>query len=200
MYQTLCWRILTRRSVAQSDRGFILGVFALLAWGLYLLQPASDTASAARIAQLEARLESTERELASARYGTEKAAQSVKKIQERVSTGDSVMRIGLRRAKVAIEDTTTSLDTMRVVLARTVDKVELYQQEVLRYQESVDSLLIAHVRERQSYAIQIDTMQAVIDAQAAALMPCTQFGVRCPTRLQSFVIGLAVAIAVVVVL
>lgn len=186
--------------MAPSDKALFLFVLALFAWGLYLSQPVPETPPDARIAQLEARLAATQAELANARDAADKAARTVNASRVRLDVGDSVMRLGIRRATATLNDSTASLDTLRVVLARTVEKAERYQSDVLRYQESVDSLLIAHVRERQSFAIQVDTMQALIDAQAAALVPCTRFGVRCPTRLQSFAIGFAIAIAVVVVL
>lgn len=186
--------------MAQSDRTLLAIALVLFVWGVSVYQSVPETPPDARIAQLQARLAATEAELAKAQATADKAAHVVNTSRARLDAGDSVMRIGMRRAKAVVADSTTSLDTLRMVLARTIEKAERYQADVLRYQESVDSLLIAHVRERQSLAVRIDTMQAVIDAQEAALMPCTRFGVRCPSRLQSLAIGFALAIAVVVVL
>lgn len=181
-----------------SDRAFIALLGLLIAWGLYLLRPMPETPPDARIAQLEAKVASLQLELDSRKATSDSAVKKVATRKQSLQVGDTVIRLGVKSAQRILSDTAASPDTLRAVLARTVEKIERYQGEVLRYQESVDSLLMAHLRERQAFTAQIDTLNALVDAHAPT--PCTYFGVRCPSRGASFVIGVAVALALVVVL
>ncbi len=175
-----------------------LAVLFLLA--AYLFQPKDDSALRARIAQLEGQLDAAKHQAAHARQAADKSAQLVNTRHADVRKRDAVLVAVLDSAKTAANDTAVDADSLRVALVKTVEQAEMYRQEVLRYQASVDTLLIAHVRERQHGERQVRLMQAMIDEQAAALTPCTYFKVRCPTRAQSFVVGFAFAIAVIVLL
>jgi len=178
----------------------MLALAALFLLAAYLFQPNDDSALRDRIAQLERQLEAAKHQAAHARQAVDKTAQVVNTRHAYVRKRDAELVAVLDVADSVSRDTTATADTLRLALIKTAEQAELYRQEVLRYQASVDTLLIAHVRERQHSERQIRLMQEVIDEQAAALTPCTQFGVRCPTRVQSFAIGFAFAIAVVVLL
>lgn len=160
--------------------------------GLWILSPRRDKAADARIAQLEGRVVELQQTVAKRQAEADRLAHAIASRKQSVQLGDSVLRIGLRRAKLAAEDTATPPDTMRVVLTRTIEKVERYQFEVLRYQETVDSLLIAHVQERQALVNQVDTLTALLEAREP--MRCAIWGVSCPNRTTAFLLGVGAAL------
>lgn len=179
----------------------MIAVLALiLVLALVWSRPHDDTASRARIAQLEGQLRAAQQQVAQAKAAADKSAQLVNTRRASVAVRDTALREGLQTAERVAIDSASTPDTLRLTLINTTQLAEQYREEVLRYQASVDTLLIAHVRERQHMERQINVMQDVIDAQAAALAPCTRFGVRCLTRTQSFVFGFAIALTVVVLL
>lgn len=175
----------------KAERLFVAGiallVFALWRWGVPPKSPPD-----ARIAQLEAKLQVAEREVERLRQRADEAAHKVATRKHALQVADTVIRLGLKSAERAIEDTALSADSLRVALGRMVTKVTMYQAEVLRYQESVDTLLITHLQERQALLERVQTLEAMV--QASAPTPCTYFGVRCPNRTTAFVLGVGAAL------
>lgn len=172
----------------------------LLVLALIYTRPTDEPALRARIAQLEGQLQAAQQQVTQAKTAADKASQVVNARRARIMASDSALHQTLRRADSVATDSTSTADTLRLALVKTIEEADAYRAEVLRYQTVVDTLLIAHVRERQYTERQMRVMQDVIDAQAAALTPCTYFGVRCLTRTQSFMVGFAIALTVVVLL
>lgn len=183
----------------RDERAFT-AILVCLMLGLWWMRPKPDTALSARIAQLEGQLHAARQQVTQAKSASDKLTQVVNTRRARVMASDSTLHETLRRADSVATDSTSTADTLRLTLVKTVEQAEVYRAEVLRYQEIVDTLLIAHQRERQYTERQMRVMQEVIDAQAEALTPCTRFGVRCPTRTQSFLMGFAIAVTVAVLL
>ena len=174
---------------------FVL-VLACLVGGLLYLAPPRPKPSDARIAQLEAQLAIAQRQVSEWRGKSDQAAYRVATRKQALQVADTVIRIGLKRAERVVQDTTISPDTLRQVLAQMVTKVTMYQAEVLRYQEVVDSLLIAHVQERQAVSVQIDTLTALAEARVPT--PCSYLGLRCPNRTTAFLLGVGSALVLAV--
>ena len=164
--------------------------------GLWVLAPKRDKAADARIAQLEGRVVELQKVAAERQAESDRLAHAIASRKQSLHVGDTVVRMGLSTARRVLADTATPPDTLRQVLARTIEKVERYQGEVLRYQESVDSLLIAHLHERQALLNQIDTLEVLV--QASAPTPCTTFGMRCPNRTTAFVLGVGSALVLAI--
>lgn len=167
-----------------------------MALGLWMLAGSRDRPSDARIAQLEAQLRVAQREVEALRGRANQAADKVATRKEALQVADTVIRIGLKRAERIVSDTNVSADTLRVVLGQMVTKVTMYQAEVLRYQESVDSLLQAHLAERTAYEVHMQLLQASVPT------PCTIWGMPCPNRTTAYLLGVgsALLLAIAVVL
>lgn len=169
--------------------GIALLVFALWRWGVPPKSPPD-----ARIAQLEARLQAMQGQLDAKQVATNKAVQAVQARRNAIKTPD--FRLSVDSAMAVALDSSATLKELRLTLVKTVEQAEAYEAEVLRYQESVDTLIVAHLRERQGFLAQIDTLTALADAQAPT--PCTRFGVRCPNRTTAFLLGVGSALLLAV--
>jgi hypothetical protein len=176
-----------------DDRLFTLALIAI-AVGLLLLPSGGESPSDARIAQLEATVEGLQDKLNEARRATDKAAQTVQVKRNAIRTPD--FRLSVDSAMALAVDTSATIKDLRVALVKTVEEAEAYQRQVLRYQESVDSLLIAHVQERQAVTVQVDTLTAL--AQARGSMRCAIWGVPCPNRTTAFLLGVGSALLLAV--
>lgn len=174
-----------------DDRLFTI-LLALLVLGLFLLPSRRESPSDARIAQLEAQLAVAQRQVEELRGRSNKATDKVATRKQALQTADTVVRIGVKAAERIISDSTASPDTVRVTLERLVTKITMYQTEVLRYQESVDSLLQAHVAERTAYEVNMQLLQARVPE------PCIRFGVPCPNRSTAFLLGVGSALLLAV--
>lgn len=177
----------------KDDRLFTV-LLVVLVVGLIYLAPPRQTPSDTRIAQLEANVAALHDTLTAARRNVGRAETVLANRKQSLQRIDTVLRIGVRRARAVLADSAASPDTVRQVLARTVDKIDAYQIEVLQYGQSVDSLLIAYVRERQAFVTQIDTLTALTEVQ----MPtrCTIWGMPCPNRTTAFWLGVGSAFVV----
>lgn len=173
-----------------TDKAFVWVLAALIAWGLYLLRPRPDTASDARIAQLEAHVVRLQRQLDVAVIKSNDAAIKVNVARNAIKTPD--FRLAVDSAMAVALDTTATIKELRLALVKTVEQAERYQAEVLRYQEAVDTMVVAHVQERQAFSETIDTLRALVQAQAPTR--CTYFGVPCPNRSAAFVLGVVSAL------
>jgi outer membrane murein-binding lipoprotein Lpp len=176
-----------------DDRLFTLALIAI-AVGLFLLPSGEETASDARIAQLEATVEDLQAQVDNARRASDRAAQTVQVKRNAIRTPD--FRLSVDSAMALAVDTSATIKDLRVALVKTVEEAEAYQRQVLRYQESVDSLLIAHVQERQAVTVQVDTLTAL--AQARGSMRCAIWGVPCPNRTTAFLLGVGSALLLAV--
>lgn len=173
-----------------------VALLVVLVLGLWWVAPRRESPPDARIAQLEGKVASLQQEVASRKAISDRAVTTVATRKHSLQVGDSVMRIGVGTAKRILSDTTITPDTLRAVLTRTVEKVERYQGEVLRYQEAVDSLVEAQLRERQAFTAQIDTLNALVDAQTPTR--CAIWGVPCPNRTTAFLLGVGSALVLAV--
>ena len=160
--------------------------------GLWMLVLARDNVPRARIAQLEARLAAMQTQLDAKQDATNKAVQNVQAKRNAIKTPD--FRLSVDSAMAVALDTSATLKELRVALIKTVEQAEAYQAEVLRYQEAVDTLLVAHLRERQAFTSQLDTLTALVDAQRPASQEW-RF-----TRATAFGLGVSVGVAIVVAL
>lgn len=166
--------------------------------GLWWMRPTHDTALNARIAQLEGQLQAARQQVVQAKTASDKLAQVVNTRRASIVGRDSILNAVLRVADSVAIDSTATIDTLRLTLVKTIEQADAYRAEVLRYQTIVDTLLIAHQRERQYTERQTRVMQDVIDAQAEALTPCSRFGIRCPNRTTAFLLGVGSALVLAV--
>lgn len=172
---------------------FVLALACLLV-GLIYLAPHRPMPSDAHITQLEARLALLQADLDSARAVSDRAAYSVQVRRNAIRTPDFRLSVDSAMA-VALDSSATAKD-LRLTLIKTVDQAEAYQLDVLRYQEAVDSLLIAHVQERRAFVLQIDTLAAL--AQARVPERCAIWGVPCPNRTTAFLLGVGSALVLTI--
>lgn len=176
-----------------DDRLFTLALVAIVV-GLLLIPTGGESPSEARITQLEATVEDLQTQLDNARRSSDRAAQRVQAKRNAIKTPD--FRLAVDSAMALAVDTSATIKELRVALVKTVEEAEAYQRQVLRYQEAVDSLLIAHVQERQAVTVQMDTFTAL--AQARGPMRCAIWGVPCPNRTTAFLLGVGSALLLAV--
>ena len=172
-----------------TDKAFLALMAGLIAWGLYLLRPRPDSAADERIAQLEGRVVELQHQLDMAVIKSNDAAIKVNVARNAMKTPD--FRLSVDSAMYLALDSTATIKELRVTLIKTVEQAEQYQVEVLRYQEAVDTMVVAHVQERQAFSETIDTLRALV--QASAPTPCSYLGLRCPNRSTAFVLGVVSA-------
>jgi hypothetical protein len=177
----------------RDDRLFVV-LLAVLVVGLWWIGPSRETPPDARIAQLEATVQDLQTQLTEARQASDRAAQQVQVRRNEIRTPD--FRLSVDSAMALALDSSATLKDLRVALVKTGEEAEAYQRQVLRYQAAVDSLLIAHVQERQVVTVQIDTLTAL--AQARVPARCAIWGVPCPNRTTAFLLGVGSALVLAV--
>ena len=155
-----------------------------------------------QVDSLIVKVRDAEMALSLARGRTDSVAIAVRNVAHRVREAVDSAKGTTDTARAVLGDSTASQTRLRLTLAATTAASERLQAQVLTYEAQLDTLLTAHLAERQAAAGQIRAMQAVIDAQAGALEAgrCSTFFGRCPTRWQAFGAGVVVAIAVAVLL
>lgn len=169
-------------------------VLVVLVVGLWILAPKPDKATNARIAQLEGRLKLLQSDLDAARAASDKAVYTVQTRRNAIKTPD--FRLSVDSAMAVALDTSATIKELRLTLVKTVEQAEAYQAEVLRYQEAVDTLLIAHAQERRAFVLQVDTLAALAEARVPAR--CAIWGVPCPNRATAFLLGVGSALLLAV--
>ncbi len=104
--------------------------------------------------------------------------------------------------RAILADTAAGLRELRIRLAATIASAERLDAELLTYRANVDSLLTAHLAERQAWDAEREAARAVVEVQREALEEgrCAIFFAPCPTRRTSFTLGVVVAVVVVVLL
>lgn len=137
-----------------------------------------------------------------ARVQSDSAAVAIRRVAHLAREAREEAKGTTDTARAVLGDSTASQTRLRLTLAATTAASERLQAQVLTYEARLDTLLTAHLAERQAMAAQVEAMQAVIDTQARALEAgrCSSFVGRCPTRWQAFGAGVVVAIAVAVLL
>lgn len=96
----------------------------------------------------------------------------------------------LQRAALAVDTITPEVDT----LLKAVDSVRI---AALLYRTQVDSLLLAHEKERKTWQEALAAADSAVVAQDRVIQQmqateCRVFGLPCPTRTQSFLAGTVV--------
>jgi hypothetical protein len=185
-----------------TDAVVIGGLLALLAVGGWWLSRGALTQYEARIATLEAVADSLENVLARQRAATDSTVRRVRDAGYRAADANLALGTALDTARAVLAAPDTSVPALRIALAEVVARAEGYQAEVLTYAQAVDTLMQAHLAERQATGQQMDALRAVIDEQARALEAgrCSTFFGPCPTRWQSFAVGGLVAAVVLALL
>lgn len=153
-----------------------------------------------RVESLTVVLDSTRAVYASARRETDTVVRRVRVAAYRAADADVELGRAIDTARVALE--TDSTLALRVALADLVRQAEAYRGEVLTYQAHVDTLVRAHLAERQAAAQELEAARAVVDVQAGALEAgrCSTLFGPCPTRRHSFALGALVAAVVLALL
>jgi anion-transporting ArsA/GET3 family ATPase len=185
-----------------ADVVVLVALLGLVAIGGWWVSQGALTQYEARIANLEAVADSLEGVLARQRAVTDSTALRVREAGHRAADANLALGNALDTARFVLAAPDTTVKALRVALAEVVAQAEGYQAEVLTYQGWVDTLIKAHLAERQATAQQVQALQAVIDEQARALEAgrCSTFFGPCPTRWQSFTIGGLVAAVVLALL
>lgn len=151
---------------------------------------------------LERRLDSATVALTQARAAANRAAVEVRVVEARVEDRATEVRARAAEARETLADTAATVRALRVSLLATTEGAERLAAEVLTYRARVDTLLTSHLVERQAWAAERESLSALVDLERAATDAgrCSSLVGPCPTRWQSFGIGVLVAIAVVVLL
>lgn len=179
----------------------LVALALVLAWGWH--------EERRRVQGLEAELEARAQALEAARI-TSDSSRAVadgltvrtRQAGRRLETAREDLGARTDSARRILADTTASLRETRLQLAATISSVERMDAALLTYQGTVDSLITAHLVTRQAWDGEREAFQAVIETQREALEEgrCAILFVPCPTRRTSFLVGVVVAVAVVVLL
>ena len=127
------------------------------------------------------------------------------------NTGDSVdgrriaMQQAMDSARAVLASAEYNESLLRATLTATVAHADTLLADVASYRVAVDSLTVAHARERVillSALRSADTALAAEQRVSAAYKLASQcriaFGIKCPTRTTAFVVGALATVAVVV--
>lgn len=171
-----------------------VALLVVLVVGLWWVGRRPESPADARIAQLQTRLQAMQGQLDAKQEATNKAVQTVQMRRNAIRTPE--FRLSVDSAMAVASDTSATIKELRLALVKAVEQAEAYNAEVLRYQDAVDTLIVAHVREREAFVTQIDTLKALADAQAPT--PCAYLGVRCPNRTTAFLLGVGSALLLAV--
>ena len=144
----------------------------------------------------------------SLKYARE-VAQAVKAKREALARLDGQLvstAYTLDSAHAVLADSLATADALRASLTTTVAKVDILMVEVSRYKTVADSLDMAHQRERAYLVETLRGADATIAAKDAAMKSwrkaaeCRILGFKCPTRTQTFVLGVVTTGALVIAL
>lgn len=179
----------------------VLLLLALVALGGWWVGRGSVPNYAARVDSLVTVADSLRGVAGRQRAATDTVVLRLREAGHRAADANLALGNALDTARYALE-TDSSPKALRMALSDVVAQAERYQAEVLTYQAHVDTLVKAHLAERQATAQQVDALQAVVDEQARALEAgrCSTFFGPCPTRWQSFALGGLVAAVVLALL
>ena len=178
----------------------VLLLLALVALGGWWVGRGSVPNYAARVDSLVSVADSLRGVAGRQRAATDTVVLRLREAGHRATDANLALGNALDTARAALQ--TDSVPVLRQALSDVVARAEAYQVEVLTYQAHVDTLVKAHLAERQATAQQVDALQAVVDEQARALEAgrCSTFFGPCPTRWQSFALGGLVAAVVLALL
>lgn len=176
-------------------------LLALVALGGWWVGRGSVPNYAARVDSLVTVADSLRGVAGRQRAATDTVVLRLREAGHRAADANLALGNALDTARYALA-TDSSPKALRMALSDVVAQAERYQAEVLTYQAHVDTLVKAHLAERQATAQQVDALQAVVDEQARALEAgrCSTFFGPCPTRWQSFALGSLVAAVVLALL
>ena len=179
----------------------VLLLLALVALGGWWVGRGSVPNYAARVDSLVSVADSLRGVAGRQRAATDTVVLRLREAGHRAADANLALGNALDTARYALA-TDSSPKALRMALSDVVAQAERYQAEVLTYQAHVDTLVKAHLAERQATAQQVDALQAVVDEQARALEAgrCSTFFGPCPTRWQSFALGSLVAVVVLALL
>lgn len=179
----------------------VLLLLALVALGGWWVGRGSVPNYAARVDSLVTVADSLRGVAGRQRAATDTVVLRLREAGHRAADANLALGNALDTARYALA-TDSSPKALRMALSDVVAQAERYQAEVLTYQAHVDTLVKAHLAERQATAQQVDALQAVVDEQARALEAgrCSTFFGPCPTRWQSFALGGLVAAVVLALL
>lgn len=152
------------------------------------------------IDSLEVVVDSLDERYAAVRGRTDTVVLRLRQAGHRAADANLALGNAIDTANAVLADSRSA--RLRVALSDLVERSETYRAEVLTYERQVDTLVRAHLAERQAAGVKMDAMQAVIDVQAEALEAgrCSTFFGPCPTRWQSFALGSLVAVVVLALL
>ena len=152
------------------------------------------------IDSLEVVVDSLDERYAAVRGRTDTVVLRLREAGHRAADANLALGNAIDTANAVLADSNAS--RLRVALSDLVERSETYRAEVLTYERQVDTLVRAHLAERQAAGVKMDAMQAVMDVQAEALEArrCSTFFGPCPTRWQSFALGSLVAVVVLALL
>lgn len=152
------------------------------------------------IDSLEVVVDSLDERYAAVRGRTDTVVLRLREAGHRAADANLALGNAIDTANAVLADSSSA--RLRVALSDLVERSETYRAEVLTYERQVDTLVRAHLAERQAAGVKMDAMQAVMDVQAEALEAgrCSTFFGPCPTRWQSFALGSLVAVVVLALL
>jgi hypothetical protein len=173
-------------------------LLALVAFGAWWIGRAPVPDRQRTIDSLEVVVDSLNERYESVRSRTDTVVLRVRQASHRAADANLALGRAIDTARAALDIDSTLI--LRVALTDLIVRAEEYREQVLTYEAQVDTLVRAHLAERQAAGGKMEALQAVIDEQARALQEghCSTIFGPCPTRWQSF--GLGAVIAAVVVL
>ena len=149
-------------------------------------------------AQAQANAQVAHRAYRQARKTVAPALARTDTVTRRVMVQDAALGSQLDTARAVLADTAATLLEVRATLAATVVQAETFRS-------AVDSLTVVHAAERRvllaaltSADVALEAEQRVSAAYKSAATCRIVFGIKCPTRTQSFLVGAVATVAVFV--
>ena len=119
-------------------------------------------------------------------------------VTRRVMVQDAALGSQLDTARAVLADTAATLAEVRETLSATVVQAETFRV-------AVDSLTVVHAAERRVLLAALTSADVALEAQTRATEAFKRagqcrivFGIKCPTRTQSFLVGAVATVAVFV--
>lgn len=137
--------------------------------------------------------------LAAAIASKDSAGRVVTRASDNVDVAQDSTDRALDRAQDALDDANATNQTLRTRLGEVVAAVRFQQILTDSLQAAIVRDASAHLAERAVFISVIAAQDAVISAQAKHIkaLDCRVLGVRCPSRKQTFLAGLAIGLVAV---
>jgi len=168
----------------------------------------NETKVSRRIKAAEARADSLEKALASAKINAFAAQYASRESERREREAATKLNAQLQNAqrtadyaKAVYNDSAASTERLRDALYMSAQQIDSLTMQVSTYMATVDTLRDRHAAERRALAVVMSGADSVIAVQKALIATlradqCRVLGIPCPTRKQAFIAGVVLGAVV----